>query len=173
MTRIDTGAVVGQAGPFTSLSTYGGSFVPTAVRIGLPLEAQVTYRLSFSVSTDVGFNGRAGFIMNSAQYKGGATPMTFTQRAAEHSILKSVTAPAWAERAFGLIRWRGSGEVILSVNGTPLEQERTSDSLNADGAACLETEFSLTSLPAGALTATLEMRPTGDMEIYDYGLIWR
>lgn len=166
--REDTGRLVAESAPFTSQS--GTMLSPYHVPVQFPLVDGVTYRMEFALPDSSTFNGEAHF----AIVNGTIPDMTVAARPNTLNITKSITPPSWARSASGILHWAGSGTVSLSVNGTRLPVVRTTGSINAEGTACQEVEYTLASLPKGALTLTANMqRGSGALELYDYGLLWK
>lgn len=170
LTRLDTGeAIVSDllTQPADSPSRYW-------VHAGLPLEPSVSYRLEYTIVNENSFTGWAGFSLATTKYTEKGESLRFAAREAEPTITNTVTPPERATGAIGIVRWRGDGTAALTVNGQTLPATRTRDGLNALGAPCTETEFLLESIPQEAFELTLVTeKGEGDLDIYDYGIIWR
>ena len=172
-TRLDTGEVVGTAGPFESSSSKS-TYLQSTRRLDFPLEKNISYRLEYKLPDENGFCGDNGFLMATTFFKPNTTALFLADREPLATIEKTVTAPDVAEGAIGILRWRGDGAPVLLVNGTALEAVREREAINALGESCRETEYSLEPLPEGEFTLTLDMvRGEGDLYVFDYGLIWR
>lgn len=172
MTRVDDGSPVAEAGPFTTvLKPY--NYLVTYYQVDFPLEPHVEYRMEFTAPEGQDFNGVAGFSL-ATKHADSSKPMTLAARTAEGTISKTVTPPEHAEEASGIVRWRGSGQVAMSVNDVEMREVRVRETVNAEGVPCRETEFSLEKIPEGELTVALEMvKGEENLDVFDYGLIWR
>ena len=66
----------------------------------------------------------------------------------------------------------GDGTAALAINGQALTSTRTREGVNAVGGSCKETEFEAEHIPTEPFELALTMeKGSGDLNIYDYGLI--
>ena len=170
MRRMDSGEVVSEAGPFQSKSSE-----MKILTLNFPLEMNAKYQVEFELPEDLLYHGTAEFIIGAdsiynheAYYD---RIVSVTGRKVEPTVIKAVTAPAYAKCATGVMRWNGKGGVGLFINGTPLTIIETQDSTNGKDINCKETEFFAASLPEGNLTVKIAL--DGEAEVFDYGLIWK
>ena len=174
-TRLDTGEVVKEAGPFTSSSSQT-VYKTTWCKVDFPMEPHVSYRMEFSVPEEAKFYGLGGFVMACSVYSNPPnqiTALSFSERTAPSTLTKTVVPPEDLKRATGIVRWRGAGSTALSVNGEEMTHIYSREVYNAMGEPCTETTFSINRLPEGPFELTLRMdRGDGDLIVYDYGLIW-
>lgn len=173
LTRLDTNEVVGTAGPYSSAShpsVYYG--MPRDVKF--PLEKGVSYRLEYSCPEDATFYGKASFSLVDKATTSQFDDLEFLVPPIYHSHIDTVAPPTWARSASAVMHWNGDADLTLSVNDKALTASGTRDSVNADGIACRETEFSLNPLPDGDLTVRMTMwKGDGPSHLYDYGFIWK
>ena len=172
MTRLDTNEIVAVSDPFTQPDKSDAGWY--WLRLGLPLEPHVSYRLEMKITNQNGFRGWAGFMLGTTEYVTNVDSLRFTAREAEPVVIKTVTPPAWAVGAIAILRWEGDGSAALAINGQALTSTRTRQGVNAVGGSCKETEFEAEHIPAEPFELALTMeKGSGDLNIYDYGLIWR
>lgn len=177
VSRADTGEILDQSGTITRPASDVSSnprqwYTPASP---IPLEAQVPYRLEMNIGEGNNYWGTAGFSLATTSY---TVPqeitMTFLERSAETTITKTVTAPEWATGAMGILRWKGDGSVTPAIDGQTVLLTSTQEELNALGETCKVSEFLLPELPQEPFELTMLFnKGEEDLELYDYGLIWR
>ena len=174
--RADNGALVAQSAPLTAEGSPTGYTYYYTREVNFLLSPGVTYRMEFFLpdSAKSYFNQLTGFILANRRNNNGGTALVLAPPPSTATVTKSVTPPDWATAATFLSHWAGDGSVTLSVNGEALAASRTRSALNAQGAACQETEYDLGQLPEGPLELAASMqRGAGALHLYDYGVIWR
>lgn len=172
MTRLDTNKIVAVS---DLLTQPAGSNTPQYWQhLGFPLEPYVSYRLEYKIINRNNYYGWAGFMLASTEYTVKTDTLRFTAREAEPVLTKTVTPPDWAVGAVAILRWKGDGAAALAINGQTLTPTRTREGINAVGEVCMETEFEAQSIPPEPFELALTMEEgAGNLNIYDYGLIWR
>lgn len=172
MTRLDTNEIVATSDLFTQPNESESK--PYWLHLGFPLEPHVSYRLEYIIVNRNDFSGWAGFMLASTEYIVTTDTLRFSPRAAEPVLTKTLTPPDWAVGAIAILRWKGDGTAALAINGQTLTPARTREGINAVGGSCMETEFAAKNIPAKSFELTLTMeKGEDDLDIYDYGLIWR
>lgn len=172
MTRLDTNEIVAVSDLLTQPA--GPNTPQYWQHLGFPLDPYVSYRLEYTIVNRNDYRGWAGFMLATTEYTVTADTLRFSPRAAEPVLTKTVTPPDWAVGAIAILRWKGEGAAVLAINGQTLNPTRTREGINAVGGACMETEFAAENIPKGPFELTLTMeKGDGDLDVYDYGLIWR
>ncbi len=169
--RLDTGELVKEAGPF--ILENNKTFMLN--RTDFPLEANISYRLEMSLPEDTPYRGRLGFRLATKEFPDTKKEgLVIGPRSADSTIVKQIDVPENTRKAIGIVRWQGMGEISLCAGERVGMIFRTRDSVNALGQPCKETEYILDGLVNGAAEIVLEMsKGEGDLQVFDYGLIWQ
>lgn len=173
LTRLDTGELVAEAGPFMSESSYGTN-LRTYKTVNFPMEAGVSYRMEYEVPSGSRYVGQGGFTLVPRPMVYSDNPLFFAERETDTTYTGSAETPEGISEAVGLIRWYGGGSVTLSAGSADVKEIATREAVNALGEPCMETEFSVANLPEGKFEVAAHIqRDSGDFTLYDFGLIWK